>query len=114
MAGAVRELGLWGRPDNLCTQPHRTPTVARLATRQLGRTRSATRTDLLYLAPRELLGDLPGLLGLELRPAPIPLPAIEVAMFWHPRSSQDSGHIWLREQLDALLRERLGQAQQRN
>lgn len=69
------------------------------------------RTDLLYLAPRELLGDLPGLLGLELRPAPIPLPAIEVAMFWHPRSSQDSGHIWLREQLYALLRERLGQAQ---
>lgn len=69
------------------------------------------RTDLLYLAPRELLGDLTGLLGLELLPAPIPLPPIEVAMFWHPRSSQDPGHLWLRDQLHALLRERLGQAQ---
>jgi DNA-binding transcriptional LysR family regulator len=34
---------------------------------------------------------------------PLAVPAAEVTMFWHPRSHEDVGHEWLRDEIAVLL-----------
>jgi DNA-binding transcriptional LysR family regulator len=56
-------------------------------------------TDLLFHAPRALVADLARKLDLVVVDAPIPLPALSVALAWHERMHADAGHRFVRQLL---------------
>jgi DNA-binding transcriptional LysR family regulator len=66
------------------------------------------RTELLLAAPRELVEELVGPLGLEVHPLPVEVPPIPVAMIWHARSHRDPAHAWIRGEIADSLERRLG------
>jgi DNA-binding transcriptional LysR family regulator len=53
-------------------------------------------TDMLFTAPRELVGEIACALDLVALAPPIALPAVAVAAMWHERVNGDAGHRWLR------------------
>jgi len=53
-------------------------------------------SDLLATVPRPLAVVMRGRVGLEIHPHPLPLPAIEVRQFWHPRMDNEAANRWLR------------------
>jgi len=57
--------------------------------------RSEAVTTLPVLVARTLLGPL----GLDAVEAPVPLPPVEFALFWHTRMDRDPAHRWLREHI---------------
>jgi DNA-binding transcriptional LysR family regulator len=63
-----------------------------------------SQTDMLFTAPRELVAGLAASMGLRLLEPPLPLPAIDVVVMWHPRSQADAGHRWLRRLLSEEVR----------
>ncbi len=56
----------------------------------------AAETDGVATLPTNLAKRLAGPLGLVAFEAPIALPRIEIAQFWHERYHRDAGHKWLR------------------
>jgi DNA-binding transcriptional LysR family regulator len=61
------------------------------------------RTDLVATVPRSLLSapiDLGGVAAVE---APLELPRVEHAQWWHPRFDSDPAHQWLRKQVRQAL-----------
>lgn len=56
-------------------------------------------TDLVCLTPQGIAGHWPDALGLRTFEVPLPLPALEVAMAWHPRNDADPAHLWLRDRV---------------
>lgn len=49
--------------------------------------------------PQGIAGHWPDALGLRTFEVPLPLPALEVAMAWHPRNDADPAHLWLRDRV---------------
>jgi len=45
-------------------------------------------------------------LGLRVFALPLPLPAVPLRLVWHPRQQADPAHLWLRETLLAMMKER--------
>jgi DNA-binding transcriptional LysR family regulator len=64
-------------------------------------------SDLLMNAPMALVDELTVTLGLVTRDAPAPLPKFPAGLMWHERFQHDEGHAWLREQVHALVQQRL-------
>jgi len=54
-------------------------------------------TDLLCTLPRRLLMQFSA--TLDIFSPPLPLPAITLDAYWHPRNHQDAASVWLREQV---------------
>jgi DNA-binding transcriptional LysR family regulator len=54
-------------------------------------------TDAIATLPRRLAHSLADDLGLDLVDAPVALPALQLAMYWHERSHRDPASRWLRE-----------------
>jgi DNA-binding transcriptional LysR family regulator len=52
-------------------------------------------SDLAATAPRRLLDAMPGS-GLVGLPMPLPMPTIELGLYWHERAQDDAAHRWLR------------------
>ena len=65
------------------------------------------RTDMLFTAPRELVGEVARALDLVMLDPPVALPAIPVAAMWHERVDGDAGHRWLRGVVVKALKARL-------
>ncbi|MBI5515835.1 MAG: LysR family transcriptional regulator [Deltaproteobacteria bacterium] len=65
------------------------------------------RTDMLFTAPRELVGEVVRALDLVMLDPPVALPAIPVAAMWHERVDGDAGHRWLRGVVVKALKARL-------
>lgn len=64
-------------------------------------------TDLLMNAPVPLVHHLLDTYGLVLRPAPVPLPRLRVALLWHERFNVDPPHRWARERVLGVVRKAL-------
>ena len=62
----------------------------------------AAASDLVLTAPSALL-ECPQATGLVALTPPLALPKHAITLVWHPRFSQDLGHLWLREQLSAAV-----------
>jgi DNA-binding transcriptional LysR family regulator len=54
-------------------------------------------SDLVWTAPERMARAYASLLGLSLRPAPVPVRGFTTVMVWHTRHVGDEGHAWLRE-----------------
>jgi DNA-binding transcriptional LysR family regulator len=61
-------------------------------------------TDLISTVPTRVATHVAQGLPITIYDLPLPLPGPDFAMYWHPRSQDDSGHKWLRERVAALLR----------
>jgi len=59
-------------------------------------------SELAATAPRRLLGVMSGT-GLVGLPMPLPMPTIELGLYWHERSQEDAAHRWLRSTLVRLF-----------
>lgn len=57
-------------------------------------------SDFLCTLPRRFLERFTA--TLDLFETPLPLESVEFVAHWHPRSHEDAGHIWFREQLFAV------------
>jgi DNA-binding transcriptional LysR family regulator len=56
----------------------------------------ASQTDGIATLPANLANSIAGPLDLAVFNAPIPLPRIEIAQYWHERYHRDPAHRWLR------------------
>jgi DNA-binding transcriptional LysR family regulator len=63
------------------------------------------QTDLISTVPRRIAAHFAQVLPIEVYDPPLPLPAPDFSLYWHPRSQQDPGHKWLRAKIAALLKE---------
>jgi DNA-binding transcriptional LysR family regulator len=70
------------------------------------------RTDMLFTAPRELVGEVARALDLVMLDPPVALPTIAVAAMWHERMDGDAGHRWLRGVVVKTLKARLAAGDQ--
>jgi DNA-binding transcriptional LysR family regulator len=61
-------------------------------------------TDLISTVPTRVATHVAQGLPITIYDLPLPLPGPDFAIYWHPRSQDDSGHKWLRERVTALLR----------
>ena len=57
-------------------------------------------SDLVALVPSRLVDAAPGLVAVE---PPLAIPGFDMAMVWHERVHRDPAHVWLREQVIALV-----------
>lgn len=62
------------------------------------------RTDYIATVPMRFARYFAGLLPLAVLPAPLPLPAFEISMFWHERVHADAANRWLRGEVMAATR----------
>jgi DNA-binding transcriptional LysR family regulator len=60
-------------------------------------------TDLVATVPRRTLGAQVSLDGIAVLEAPIELPKVVHAMWWHARSDRDTAHAWLRDGVRAAF-----------
>ncbi len=67
------------------------------------------RTDWFFAAPAPFVAELADTLGLVMRPAPVPLPAVTVTLTWPERLHADPGHRWLRARVADVLAAALGE-----
>ncbi len=65
----------------------------------------AKHTDAVATLPLSIAGVLAEELGLDVIEAPIDLPKIEIAQYWHERFHRDPGHQWMRSIFAELFRE---------
>ena len=63
------------------------------------------RSALCLTAPAGLAAAFAPVLGLTVRAAPLPLPAVDVFTYWHARVDNDPAHRWLRELMVACFQE---------
>ena len=63
------------------------------------------QTDLISTVPRRMAAHFAQGLPIVVYDPPLALPAPDIALYWHPRSQQDPGHMWLRGKIAALLKE---------
>ncbi|MET0401625.1 MAG: LysR family transcriptional regulator [Cystobacter sp.] len=70
--------------------------------------RIVAESDLLLTLPRRQAEAHGVPLGLHVSPMPLALPPIEVHLYWHRQTDLDPRGRWLREQVHALVRERVG------
>ncbi len=96
----------------------RLATLGDAALRKIGRTRrvvmtaadfsgvyrTVAETDLISLIPSELALRVAAQTGLELFTPPVQVGPVPIALAWHPRSSANPAHRWLRERIAALSR----------
>lgn len=66
-------------------------------------------TDLLAIVPKALANSLCARFTLEHRRLPYTAPPTDLKAVWHCRNSPEPGHGWLREQLQQVLQQTLGQ-----
>ncbi|MFZ5964404.1 LysR family transcriptional regulator [Thalassococcus sp. BH17M4-6] len=64
---------------------------------------AVSRSDMVALVPHQMALSMAPRLGLELYQAPMSLPVVAIAMVWHRRTSRNPIHIWLRDQIAALM-----------
>ncbi|MER7845881.1 LysR family transcriptional regulator [Kitasatospora sp. NPDC096077] len=64
----------------------------------------ARDSDLVTLGAADWLPETFAALGLRAFPIPLELPALELGMAWHPRTSVDPAHRWFRAHLAAAVR----------
>lgn len=63
-----------------------------------------TSTDCLCTLPRRFLERFSDVL--DLCPPPFELPPFTINIFWHPRMRADPAHVWLRQQVTAMTKDR--------
>ncbi len=63
----------------------------------------ASQTDSVATIPANLANSLADQLGLAPIRPPFPLPAFEIAQYWHEKYQRDPGHRWLRSTSHALF-----------
>jgi len=57
------------------------------------------QTDMIATLPVSVASQLQGVAGIELLPAPLPLPPLSVSLYWHERYQSDDAHAWLRQRM---------------
>ena len=62
------------------------------------------RTDLISTVPSRVATHFAQGLPILAYDLPLPLPAPDFAMYWHPRSQEDAGHKWFRNKIAELLK----------
>jgi len=62
-------------------------------------------TSFVTLLPYHIGRRLNSAVSIRMLEPPFPINPINMPMSWHPRSSDDPGHIWLREQLERIGQE---------
>jgi DNA-binding transcriptional LysR family regulator len=62
------------------------------------------QTDLISTVPRRIAAHFAQGLPIVVYDPPLALPAPDIALYWHPRSQQEPGHMWLRAKIAALLK----------
>lgn len=65
--------------------------------------RAVAGSDLIALLPSALADRVAPSAGLEVYRPPMPVPTVQLSMVWHRRHSASPAHVWLREQIAALL-----------
>ena len=65
--------------------------------------RAVAGSDLVALLPTALAHHVADTAGLRIYEAPMPLPLVDLTMLWHRRHSANPLHVWMREQIAALL-----------
>ena len=63
-------------------------------------------SDLALVLPRQYAERIGSAMKLKLHEPPLPLPALDVMLYWHRKTEADPGARWLREQVLALAAER--------
>ncbi|MBI5720265.1 MAG: LysR family transcriptional regulator [Burkholderiales bacterium] len=63
----------------------------------------ASRGDLVACVPERTARAMHAGLGLELFDLPLPVPALPMALAWHPRHGADPAHSWLRRCMQQVL-----------
>jgi DNA-binding transcriptional LysR family regulator len=63
----------------------------------------ASRSGLVACVPERTARAMHAGLGLELFDLPLPVPALPMALAWHPRHSADPAHAWLRRCVKQVL-----------
>ncbi len=53
-------------------------------------------TERIAMLQMRLADKLAASFPIRVVPLPVPMPALEEAMMWHPRLDRDAGHVWLR------------------
>ena len=61
-------------------------------------------TDLIATLPRRLAVEYARAYGLQVLEAPVRLPTVRYAAYWHERSHKDAAHVWLRGLVTASAR----------
>jgi DNA-binding transcriptional LysR family regulator len=61
------------------------------------------RTDVVVAVAERMCAGMIEVLGLRTRRIPLALDPIPIVMAWHQRFEGDPGHVWLRDQVRALL-----------
>lgn len=62
------------------------------------------RTDMVLSLPLRIAERVAELVPLKILPAPIELPAYDLAMIYHPLREREPAHLWLREQIAWVCR----------
>ena len=57
------------------------------------------QTDMIATLPLSVASQLKAAAGIELLPAPLPLPPLSVSLYWHERYQNDDAHAWLRQRM---------------
>lgn len=70
--------------------------------------RLARQSVLVALVPRSCLNSDQELVGF---PLPVATPGIIVSTMWHPRCDADPAHRWLRDTVQAICRQEIGNAE---
>ncbi len=66
--------------------------------------RAVAGSDLLALLPDQLARHVAASVGLEIYAPPMPIEPAQIVMIWNRRYSAWPAHVWLRDQIEALLR----------
>ena len=61
-------------------------------------------TDLVLSAPARFLRSEPAAMGLQVFDHPLVTRTFQVSMMWHARGDRDPANMWLREQVEAIVR----------
>lgn len=63
-------------------------------------------SDMMLTMPRAYALELANVLPIRVLALPLPVSPIQVYMYWHASRDEDSAHLWLREQIIDLARDR--------
>lgn len=64
---------------------------------------ATSQSDLVMNAPQPLAAQVTEQFDLLVRPAPVRLPSIPLALMWHPRYQEDAAHAWARNEVYRYL-----------
>ncbi len=114
----------WAKARHVVVQPHEDQSLlGDLELKRLGLERHVAVTcqhyyaacqvaavsDLLVTLPRHYAKVAQATLPLTICPMPMPVPPIDVAMYWHRSADKDTGHAWLRALLETLAQQFIAQ-----